>query len=72
MNIKDIAISNNKKKQILSAVTDHTVIFQEENGDVVVDTKAYQAFKEEKGSAPIEEILDVPALEDQADYVVFQ
>ncbi len=72
MNIKDIAISNNKKKQILSAVTDNSVIIQEENGDLVVDTKAYLAFKEEKGKAPIEEILEMGALEEQADYVVFQ
>ncbi|WP_422136220.1 hypothetical protein [Endozoicomonas sp. ALD040] len=72
MNIKDISISNNKKKQILSAISDHSVLFQEENGDIVVDTRAYQTYKEEKGQAPIEEIAELDSLEELADYVVFQ
>lgn len=72
MNIKDISISNNKKKQILAAVTDPAVIFQEENGDIVIDTKAYEKLKEETGKAPIEELLELEALETIADYVVFQ
>ncbi|KEQ16529.1 hypothetical protein [Endozoicomonas numazuensis] len=72
MNIKDISISNNKKKQILSAISNHSVLFQEESGDIVVNTKAYQTYKEEKGQAPIEEITGLESLEDLADYIVFQ
>ena len=72
MSIKEISISNNKKKQILAAISDEAVMFQEENGDVVVNTQAYKALKEEAGQAPIEEILEVEDIENMADYVVFQ
>ena len=72
MNIKEISISNNKKKQILAAISDETVMFQEENGDVVVNTEMYKLLKEESGKAPIEEILEVEDIENIADYVVFQ
>ena len=72
MNIKDIPVSNNKKKQILTTINDHAVAFQDENGDVVVDSKAYLTFKEAKGTAPIEELLELPDLETLGDYIVFQ
>ena len=72
MNIKEISISNNKKKQILAAISDEAVMFQDENGDVVVNTETYLQLKDETGKAPIEEILEVEALETMADYVVFQ
>lgn len=72
MSIKEISISNNKKKQILAAISDETVLFQEESGDVVVNTQAYKELKEETSKAPIEEILEVEDIENLADYVVFQ
>lgn len=72
MNIKEISVSNNKKKQILAAISDETVMFQEENGDVVVNTEMYKLLKEQTGKAPLEEILEVEAIETMADYVVFQ
>lgn len=72
MNIKDISISNNRKKQIIAAVTDESVLIQEDNGDLVVDTQAYRQLKETTGASPIEDILDIEALESLADYVVFQ
>ena len=72
MNIKELFISNNKKKQLLVAISNETVMFQDENGDVVVDTQAYKALKEKTNQAPIEEILEMEELEKLADYIVFQ
>ena len=72
MNVKDISISNNRKKQIIAAIKDESVLIQEENGDLVIDTQAYRQLKEAKGTAPVEDILDMEELETVADYVVFQ
>ena len=72
MSIKDIPISNNKKKQLLNCISDQTIFFQDENGDIVVDTQAYKALKEQLQAAPIEELLQLDDLETLADYVVFQ
>lgn len=72
MTIKDIQISNNKKKQLLACVADQTIFFQDENGDIVVDTQAYKTLKEQLQAAPIEELLQLEDLETLADYVVFQ
>lgn len=72
MNIKDISISNNKKKQLLACVKDQSIFFQDENGDIVVDTKAYKDLKDRTQQSPIEELLELGDLETLADYVVFQ
>ena len=72
MSIKDISISNNKKKQLLGCVKDQSIFFQDENGDIVVDTQAYKALKEQLQESPIEELLELEDLETLADYVVFQ
>ena len=72
MNIKDISISNNRKKQIIAAIKDESVLVQEDNGDLVIDTQAYRQLKEATGTSPVEDILDMEKLETVADYVVFQ
>ena len=72
MNIKDIPISNNQKKKLLACVKDQSIFFQDENGDIVVDTQAYKALKDNLQQSPIEELLKLNDLESLADYVVFQ
>ena len=72
MSIKDIPLSNNQKKRLLACVKDQSIFFQDENGDIVVDTQAYKALKEHLQQSPIEELLKLDDLETLADYVVFQ
>ncbi|MCW7555433.1 hypothetical protein NX722_22970 [Endozoicomonas gorgoniicola] len=72
MSIKDIPLSNNQKKRLLACVKDQSIFFQDENGDIVVDTQAYKALKESLQQSPIEELLKLDDLETLADYVVFQ
>lgn len=72
MSIKDIPLSNNQKKRLLACVKDQSIFFQDENGDIVVDTQAYKALKERLQQSPIEELLKLDDLETLADYVVFQ
>ncbi|MET4692229.1 hypothetical protein [Endozoicomonas lisbonensis] len=72
MSIKDIPLSNNQKKRLLACVKDQSIFFQDENGDIVVDTQAYKVLKERLQQSPIEELLKLDDLETLADYVVFQ
>ena len=72
MNIKEISISNNKKKQIRASVSDESVLFIDENGDVVVNVEAYKNWKEQTGKSPIEEIVELDNLDTLGDYLVFQ
>ncbi len=72
MNMIEISISNSKKKSILASITDPDVLFQDENGDLVVKTQAYKELKERTGKAFLEELLELDQLESLAEYVVFQ
>jgi hypothetical protein len=41
MNIKEIAITSNLRKKIQKAVKNTSIIFEDENGDIVVNVTAY-------------------------------
>ena len=71
MSIQEIAVSNNQKKQLLKAVNKNHVLFQEENGDLVVSVAAYEVFKKESDPGPIEEIVGEDTLNYDFDYFVF-
>lgn len=76
MHIQEISLSNNLRKKLFKALCDDSVMFQEENGDLVVHAAAYQHYKDETETAPIEDILSEDAdgiseLENKADYFVF-
>jgi len=72
MSIQEISVSNNQKKSLLKAVKDQQVLFQDDNGDLVVNVEAYEEWKElkGKGSDPIEEIVE-EALDYDSEYFVF-
>ena len=64
MKIQEIAISNNQKKKLLKAVNDESVLYQEENGDLVVSVATYESIKKNGlDSGPIEVIIGDDVLE---------
>jgi len=76
MSIQDISITNNQKKLLLKTIKDTQILVQEENGDIIVNVKAYLALKnniayKNTGAEPIEEIVGDDELDFDAEYFVF-
>lgn len=71
MSIQEIAVSHNQKKKLLKAINDESVLFQEDNGDIVVSVEAYLSFKEASDSAPIEAIVGDEAFDFKNQYIIF-
>ncbi len=71
MSIQEIAISNNQKKHLLKAVQDESILFQDDNGDLVVNVAAYEASRTDKNPTPIEDIIGEDVLDYNAEYFVF-
>lgn len=72
MSIQDIAVSHNVKKKLLQAVKNEAVLFQDEDGAVVVNVAAYLALKADKGTEPLESVLGDAVLDLSAEYIVFE
>ncbi len=71
MSIQEIALSHNQKKKLLKSIKDDSVIFKDDNGDVVISVEAYIALKENTDSAPIEIILGADVLDFDSQYFLF-
>jgi len=72
MSVQEISISNNQKKALLKAFKKKKdVIFEDENGDLVVSVDAYEDFLDEISKEPIEEIVGEGVLNYDAEYFVF-
>ena len=76
MRIQDISITNNQKKLLIKAIIDPQILVQEENGELVINVKAYLALKnniahKNTGTEPIEEIIGFDELDFEAEYFVF-
>lgn len=71
MSIQEIAVSNNQKKHLLRAITDEAVLYQEDNGDLIVDVASYLELKAGAETGPIEDIIGDVALDFTAAYFVF-
>lgn len=71
MHIQEISTSNNHKKMLLKAIKDEAVMFEDDNGDVVVNVAAYAILKKGMSPAPIEEIVGKDRLNFDAEYFVF-
>ena len=71
MSIQDIAVSQNIKKKLLLAVKDDTVLFQDEDGAVVVNVAGYVALKADTATEPLENVLGDGVLDLSAEYFVF-
>jgi len=55
----------------LQAVKDATVLFQDEDGAVVVNAAGYRVLKAETAAEPLEDVLGDVVLDLSADYFVF-
>lgn len=71
MSVQEIALSHNQRKKLLKAITDENILFEEENGDIVMSVEGYKAFKVNKHPAPIENIIGDNLLDDNAEFIVF-
>lgn len=72
MSIQDIAVSHNVRKKLLQAVKDETVLFQDDDGAVVVNVEGYAALKADTGTEPLEDVLGDVSLDMTAQYFVFE
>ena len=72
MSIQDIAVSHNTRKRLIRAVTDESVLFQDDDGAVVVDAARYEDFKTDTGSEPLEDLLGDDVMEVGVEFFVFE
>ncbi|MEH6591621.1 MAG: hypothetical protein V7746_15280 [Halioglobus sp.] len=72
MSIQDIAVSHNVKKKLLQAVKDQKVLFQDEDGAVIVNVAGYVALKADTGTEPLEDVLGDVILDLSNEYFVFE
>lgn len=70
MKIQEIAITGNQKKKIQKAVKGEAVIFEDENGDLIINVNGYLDLKEEKDKEPLEEILGEDVLDYNVEFFV--
>jgi len=71
MHIQEISVSNNQRKKLTLCVNDQNIIQTEDNGDVIVNVEAYQAYKKAQKKSPIEDILDDQDLDFSCEFIVF-
>ena len=71
MSIQDIAISNSQKKKLLKLTELEAVLFQDENGELVVNVSAYQALKDNIAPISIESVIGENKLDYSVSYFVF-
>lgn len=71
MSIQEIAISNSQKKKLLKLTELEEVLFQDENGDLVVDVSAYQALKDNIEPVSIESVIAENKLDYSVSYFIF-
>jgi len=72
MSIQDIAVSHNLRKKLLRAVKDEAVLFQDEDGAVVVNVEGYELLKADTGTEPLEDVLGDVVLDESAEFFVFE
>ncbi|MEP4485099.1 hypothetical protein [Marinobacter alexandrii] len=72
MSIQDIAVSHNIRKKLLRAVKDEAVLFQDDDGAVVVDVARYEDLKADTGTEPLEDLLGEVELDTGAEFFVFE
>ena len=70
MTIQELTLSNNQKKKLQKSIQDDTVLFQDDNGDLVVNVAAYLEFLQGIKQAPIEDIVGDDTLDYEAQYFV--
>lgn len=70
--LKEINASHHQKKKLIKAIHDESVMFVDDNGDLVINVKAYPDFVACTHHDPLKTILDLPPLADDVEYLVVQ
>jgi hypothetical protein len=70
--LKEINVSHHQKKKLIKAIKDERVMFVEDNGDVVINVKAYPEFVAQTHHDPLKSILGDTSLDDNIEYLVIQ
>ena len=71
MSIQDISLSNNQRKRLLKLANLESILYQDDNGDLVISSEAYKQFKKENTNQPLEDIIGEERLNFEAEYFVF-
>jgi len=71
MSIQEIPLSNSQKKKLLKLTELDEVLFQDENGELVVNVSAYQALKDNIEPVSIESVIGKNKLDYSVSYFVF-
>lgn len=70
--LKEINASHHQKKKLIKAIQDDNVMFVEDNGDIVINAKAYPAFVANTLHNPLQTILGLDELAADIEYLVIQ
>ncbi|WP_339672357.1 hypothetical protein [Dasania marina] len=68
MSVQEIALSHNQRKKLRKAITDDNVLFEDDNGDLVLSMAAYRALN---GDSPIEDLIGDNVLNNDDEFVIF-
>lgn len=71
MSVQEIALSHNQRKKLLKAITDKDVLFEDENGDLIVSMAGYSKLKTNKNAVAIEDIIGDKQLDYEAEFIIF-
>jgi hypothetical protein len=70
--LKEINASHHQKKKLIKAIHDDSVMFVEDNGDIIINAKTYPDFVANTEHDPLKTIMGIDALEDDLEYLVIQ
>lgn len=71
MSVQEISVTNNQKKHLLKDIKKASIIFQEDNADVVLNVEAYLEFMDDKDKDPVTEILGEGVVDLDNEYIIF-
>lgn len=71
MSVQDIALSHNLRKKLRKAITDDSILFEDDNGDLILSMTAYREFSAITNSSAIEELIGHDVLNNDAEFIVF-
>jgi len=70
--LEEINASHHQRKKLIKAIPSEHVLIVEDNGDVVINVKAYREQVKETGQDPLKVLLGIDQLADDLEYLVVQ
>lgn len=73
MSIQELSITNNQRKLLLRKIADESVLFVDDNDDIVVNVAAYIAYRNalKKEATPLEDAIGADMLDFEHEFFVF-